>query len=238
MIPGSEVGGDSRASSAETATEVTLKRGSIAKIASMRNWTSGSSSMTTRIFADACSSTPSFGTIESPLVIEVTSLRAAGSLERLDLLPPLNHFESTLDGHFLEPLELCQAHALPGLLLGDLPLGLHLAGHVAGGGEHGEYVAAGVAIDRGVVQDLGEGPVLVAHGQRVVHGHPLAEHQLVDPVGLRGLGEVVGEVGPDERVAEDSGDLDGGLVDVGDLVFGADLGRRVQARLDHGPGGI
>src|SRR5450631_40140 len=177
MMPGSEVGGDSSASSAEAATDVTLKRGSIAKIASMRNWTSGSSSMTTRIFADPCPSRSALGTIKSPLVIEVTSLRAAGSFEKRDLLLQLNHFQRTVDGHLLELLELCQAQMLPGLLLGDLTLGLHLFGHIAGGGAHAQYAAAGVAIGRGVVQNLSEGPVLVAHGERVVHGHPLAEHQ-------------------------------------------------------------
>ena len=36
------------------------------------------------------------------------------------------------------------------------------------GREHAEHGAAGVAVDRGVVQNLGDGPVSVAHGQRIV----------------------------------------------------------------------
>jgi hypothetical protein len=40
---------------------------------------------------------------------------------------------------------------------------LVLVGHVAGGGEHSEDLAAGVAVDRGVVQDLGQRPVAVAN---------------------------------------------------------------------------
>ena len=111
-----------------------------------------------------------------------------------------------------------------------------LFGHVAGRGEHAEHLAAGVAVHRGVVQNLGQGPVPVAHRQRVVHRHPLGEHQLVDRVGLLGFGEVVGEGGPDELLAGDAGDLDRGLVDVGDLSAGADRHQGVHARLDQAPG--
>ena len=88
MIPGSDVGGVSRASSADLATWVIVKRGSMAKMASMRNWTSGSSSMTTRILADVGPDPlPSLSsTIESPLVIALASLGGAGSLGGFDLL--------------------------------------------------------------------------------------------------------------------------------------------------------
>jgi hypothetical protein len=51
-------------------------------------------------------------------------------------------------------------------------------------------------------------------GSPLVHDHPLAEHQLVDLFGLGGVGEVVGESGPDELVPTDSGELGGGLVGV------------------------
>src|SRR5450631_1150343 len=114
MIPGSEVGGASRASSADAATAVTVKRGSMAKIASTRNWTSGSSSTTTRIFALFGSRASSLTTIASPLVIGLTCLRGAGPSQGLDLLLQLDHLQRTVDGHPLEPLELGQAHLLLG----------------------------------------------------------------------------------------------------------------------------
>jgi hypothetical protein len=81
-------------------------------------------------------------------------------------------------------------------------------------------------------------PVVVAQGQRVVHGHPLGEHLLVDRFGLLRVGEVVGEGGPNELLAGDTGEFDGGLVGVSDLAFGADRDKGVQTRLDHGPSGL
>src|ERR1019366_6951719 len=136
MIPGSEVGGDSRASSAEAVTAVTVKRGSMAKIASTRNWTSGSSSTTTRIFALVGSGAMSLATMASPLVIGLTWRRAAGPSQGLDLLLQLDHLQRAVDGHPLEPLELGQAQLLLGQLLGDLSASLHLLGDIAGGSEH------------------------------------------------------------------------------------------------------
>src|ERR1035437_4569842 len=116
MISGSEVGGMARASSADAATLVTEKRGSMEKIASMRNCTSGSSSMTTRIFPpDVGASTPSLRTLASPLVIGFASLGSVGPLENLDLLLQLDHLERTVDGHSLEPLEFCEPRLLVGM---------------------------------------------------------------------------------------------------------------------------
>src|ERR1035437_616369 len=130
MIPRSEVGGLARASSADAATLVTEKRGSMEKIASMRNCTSGSSSMTTRIFPpDVGASTPSLRTLASPLVIGFASLGSVGPPESLHLLLQLDHLERTVDGHSLEPLEFCEPRLLVAMLLGDLFLGMHLFGH-------------------------------------------------------------------------------------------------------------
>src|SRR5450759_255593 len=117
---------------------------------------------------------------------------------------------------------------------------LVLVGHVAGGGEHAEDLPAGVAVHGGVVQNLGERlvPVVVTQGQRVVHGHPVGEDQLVDLLGLLRFGEAVREGGPDELLPGDTGGLDQGLVGVGDQAFGADRDQRVQARLEHRAGGL
>ncbi len=84
-----------------------------------------------------------------------------------------------------------------GALLGHLRLGLLLRGDVARGGEHAEHVAAHVLVDRGVVEHVGEPPVPVADGERVVGDEPLGEHLLVALARLLRLGEVVGEVGAD-----------------------------------------
>ena len=84
------------------------------------------------------------------------------------------------------------------------------------------HLSACVEVGRGVVQNLGEGPVPVPQGHRVVDGRSFAEHQHIDPVGFSGVCEVLGEVGPDELVAGDASDFDGGLADVGDLAFVAD----------------
>src|SRR5665811_819981 len=111
-----------------------------------------------------------------------------------------------------------------------------LFGDLAGGGENAEDVSACVAVDRGVVQNVGQGAVPVAQGERVVGDRPLRENLLVALVSLVGVGEVTGEVGPEELVAGDAGDLDRGLVDVGDPAFGADRHQRVQGCLDQAPG--
>src|SRR5450631_4913414 len=174
----------------------------------------------------------------SALVTGPASLGRAGLAQVLDLLLQLDHLELTPDGQPLEPLELYQPFQLSGLLVGGLLLCLDLLGDVAGRSEHPEYVAGGVAVRRGVVQDLGERPVAVAQGQRVVHRDPLGEHPLVDLCGLSRHREVVGEGGPDELPAGDTGGPHRGLVGVGDLALGADRDQRVQARLDHGPCGL
>jgi len=113
-----------------------------------------------------------------------------------------------------------------------------LRGHVAGDSQHATHPADGVAVDRGVEEDFGEHLVLVAvaQGQRVVSHRPLVEHSLVDLFGLLGLGEVDREVSPEELVRGDSGGLDRGFVDVGDLAVGADRHHRVQACLDQASG--
>ena len=108
--------------------------------------------------------------------------------------------------------------------------------HVAGGGEDSEDVALGVLVERGVVEDVGELAVAMADGQGVVGDGAFGEDPLVALAGLVGLGEVVGEVGSDEGVALCPGDLDGGVVDVGDLALGADRDERIEAGFDEAPG--
>src|SRR5664280_1514013 len=221
MIPGSDVGGAVRASSAEAATLVTEKRGSMEKIASMRNCTSGSSSITTRILANG-RSVPLPATFESPLVMGIAVVVAVWPSQGLDLLLELDHLQSAVDGHSLEPLELAQACLLLGQLLGDLPGSLHLFGHVSGGSKHAKHLSYCVKVDRGVVPNLGESPVPVPHGQRVVERRSFLHGQRVDPVRFFGVCEVLGEAGPDELVAGDASDRDGGVVDIGDLAVGVD----------------
>jgi hypothetical protein len=76
----------------------------------------------------------------------------------------------------------------------------------------------------------------VEQGQRVVGDRPLRGDLLVALFGFVGVGEIVEEFGPDEFLAGDAGICDCGLVDVGDLAFGADRHQRVQTRLDQAPG--
>jgi hypothetical protein len=73
----------------------------------------------------------------------------------------------------------------------------------------------------------------VAHRQRVVDRHALLEDHLVDRFGLLRLGETLRERGSDQLGPGDTGDLDGGLVDVGDYPLRADRHRRVQARQER-----
>src|ERR1035437_9398865 len=162
----------------------------------------------------SCSSSPRRPTIPA-LVTGPASLGRAGLAQVLDLLLQLDHLELTPDGQPLELLELRQPFQLPGLLLVSLLLCLDLPGHVAGGREDAQDLTGGVAVGRGVVQDLGQRAVAVAQGQRVVHRHPLGEDQLVDPLRLLGVGEVLGEGGPDELPAGDAGGPHRALVGVG-----------------------
>src|SRR5665647_1827413 len=173
----------------------------------------------------------------SALVTKLPSVRLDEPSEAFDLLLQLDHLELAPDSKTLESLKLGESVQLLGLLR-KLGLGQLLFRHVARRGEHAEPIACLVAVYRGVVQDLGQGPVRAADGQRVVGDRPLGERPLVAFVGLVGLGEVVGECGPDQFLAGDAGNLDGGLVDVGDHAFGADRDQRVKAGLDHGPGGL
>ena len=114
--------------------------------------------------------------------------------------------------------------------------GLLLGRHVAGGGEHAEHVAARVFVDRCIVKNVGEAPILVANGQRVVGDESLGEDLLVSLPSLAWLGEVVGEIRPDQLLPRNPGYLVGTLVDIGDLAFGADGYQRVEAGLDQAAG--
>src|ERR1035437_9128980 len=91
--------------------------------------------------------------------------------------------EPTPDGQSLESLKLHEPLLLPALPVSSLSLGVHPFGHVTGGGEHAEHVAASVAIDRGVVENLSGRPIVVGHRQRVAPCHPVGDPPPVDLVG-------------------------------------------------------
>ena len=137
----------------------------------------------------------------------------------------------------LEPLEFLQPILLSGLLFGLFPLGLHLLSYVAGGGNHAKGGSVGIAVDRGVVQDFPLAFMLVdvAQGQRGIDNRPLLEDLLVDLFCLLGVGEVVGEGGPDELVSRDARELDHCLVGVGDLAVRADRHQRLHGCLNQAP---
>ena len=69
-------------------------------------------------------------------------------------------------------------------------------GGVAGGGEHGLQLAALVAVDGGVVLDVGERAGDVAKHERIVAEKTLLEDPLVGRPRLLGLAEAVREVVP------------------------------------------
>src|SRR5207245_4722842 len=124
-----------------------------------------------------------------------------GWFELLRLLLELAHLELTADRQFLEPLELRKPLELLVPLLGDFGLGLLLRGHVAGGREYAQDVAAGVVVNRGVVQDLGQMALSVTDRQRAVGHGALGENLLVTLAGFCRLGGLVAETGPDARSA-------------------------------------
>ena len=74
------------------------------------------------------------------------------------------------------------------------------------------------------------------NGQGVVPDQPFAQDPLITDSRHLGLGEVVGEVGPDKVLAQEAGRLLGRRVDVGDLALRADRDQRVKARLDQAAG--
>src|SRR5665811_2142985 len=93
-------------------------------------------------------------TCVSALVTRLPSVRLDESSEALDLFLQLDHLELAPDSKPLEPFKLGQSVKLLGLLR-KLGLGQLLFRDVAGGSKKAEHVAAVVAVDRGVVQDLG-----------------------------------------------------------------------------------
>src|SRR6185437_8118846 len=75
---------------------------------------------------------------------------------------------------------------------------LLLGGHVPGGGEDTEHVAARVLVYGRVVEHVVETAVLVPDGQRVVGDEAPGEDLLVALTSLVRLGEVVREVSPNQ----------------------------------------
>src|SRR5665647_1779096 len=91
----------------------------------------------------------------SALVTKLPSVRLDEPSEAFDLLLQLDHLELAPDGQPLEPLKLGESVQLLGLLR-ELGLGQLLFRDVAGRGEEAEHLATGVAVDRSVVQDIGQ----------------------------------------------------------------------------------
>ena len=118
----------------------------------------------------------------------------------------------------------------------------HLAAHllrlggVAGGGEHGTQLAAGVAVDGGIVLDLGQRTGDVAQHQRSVAEQSFLEDPPVGRPRLLRFAEAVREVAADQLFARPARGLRGGFVDVGDLAQRIDADQRVAADLDEGAG--
>ena len=71
--------------------------------------------------------------------------------------------------------------------------------------------------------------------ERIVGHRPLGEDLPVALAGRLGFGEVVGEIGADQRIAGSARGPRGGLVQVGDLAFWTNGDQRIQARLDQAP---
>src|SRR6185312_10578309 len=180
----------------------------------------------------------SLGSVRMAFALMMSRFPACGRsrlllLQLVDLFLQLDHAQLAPEGELLEPLQLRQALEFLGALVGDLRLRLLLGGDVTRGGEHADDLAALVAVDRGVVEHVGEAADAVADGEGIIGHHPLREHLTVAFLRLFGLGEVVREVGADQLFARHAGDLDGGLVDVRDLAVGADGDERIERGLDQ-----
>ena len=72
--------------------------------------------------------------------------------------------------------------------------------------------------------------------ERVISDKALGEDLLVALAGLVRLGKIVREVRADEFFPRNPCNLDGSLIDVGDLAVGADGDQRVEARLNQAAG--
>jgi len=104
---------------------------------------------------------------------------------------------------------------------------------VAGGGEHGPQLAALVAVDGGVVGDLGERTGDVAQHQWVGAEKTLLEDPLVGRPRLLGFSEAVREVSADQAVTGAASGLLGSHVDVADLAPRVRDDQRVEAHLNE-----
>ena len=123
-----------------------------------------------------------------------------------------------------------------GIQFADLRLGPVTLGHVARRGEHPRHLAGLVPVNAGVVEHLGDMPVSMADGQRIVGHEAFGENPQIAGPGFLGLGEVAGKIAPDQVVAAVPGNPLGGGVHVHDLAHQTDRHQRVEAGLDQAAG--
>src|SRR5208337_2428605 len=103
------------------------------------------------------------------------------------------------------------------------------------GGRDAEDLSVDIFVDRSVVQYVGEPPVDVTDGQRIVRDEAFGKGLLVAFASFFRFREVIGEVRADQLFAGRAGDLDSSFVHIGDLAFRADGNQRVHADLDQAP---
>ena len=112
-------------------------------------------------------------------------------------------------------------------------LGSLAVGDVVRGGEDADDAAEFIPVDGGVVQDGRDAAIAVTDFQGVIAHRAFVEDSLVPQARLLRLGEVIGEVRPDDLAAGESCHSFGGRVDISDLAVGTDGDQRVGAGLDQ-----
>ncbi|OPY64938.1 MAG: hypothetical protein A4E57_03358 [Syntrophorhabdaceae bacterium PtaU1.Bin034] len=119
-----------------------------------------------------------------------------------------------------------------------LELGHHTPGfrHVPRRCENTKDIAFRVAVDRGIIKDIGEPPVPVPDRKGIVGHEPFLEDLEVSFPRFLGFGKVVGEIGPYKAFTANPGYLDGRLVHVRDLAVGTYGDEGVKARFDEAAG--
>src|ERR1700750_2096201 len=118
----------------------------------------------------------------------------------------------------------------PFLVAPDLRLGLSAPGNVTRRSKYADDLASLLAIDTRVVQNVHECARRAAQRQRIVGDKPGRENLLIAFACSFIVGEVVGEIGADERMPWKLGGQFRRFVNVGYLALRADGDERVKAR--------
>ncbi len=106
-------------------------------------------------------------------------------------------------------------------------------GDITRGGKHAQHVAAGVFIDRRVVEHVGQASILVADGQRVIDDKALGEGLLVTFARLVRFSEVIAEIRAGQLLSRSARDGLRRAVDIRDLAVGSDGDERIQTGFDQ-----